>query len=403
MFEPMRARLASSCSRNGIIAVADGPHLARRHVHVVDVGREDVVDLAALAPAQHAVLGHGAVRAEGGVRLRDDVQVLLIGRQVVDLVGHLALDDLAVRGLDEAERVDARERRQRTDQTDVRAFRGLDRAHAPVVRRVDVADLEAGPLARETTGAKRRQPALVSQARQRVRLVHELRQLRRAEELLDRGHHRADVDQGLRRDRLDVLGGHPLTHHALHARQARADLVLDEFAHGAQPAVAEVVDVVGLALDLAARALDCRETGVQADEVLDGRDDVLERQDALLEGQVEGQLLVDLVAADLGEVVALRVEVEVVEQVARVLDRGGFARTQLAVDVEEASSWLPMLSFSSVAMKVSYWPKRSRISSAVMPRAFRSTDTGCLRLRSTRTRRCPSCRSRTRARRRGSG
>ena len=36
-------------------------------------------------------------------------------------------------------------------------------------------------------------------------------------------------------------------------------------------------------------------------------------------------------------------------------------------------------------MKVSYWPKRSRISSAVMPRALSSTVTGCLRLRSTRT------------------
>jgi hypothetical protein len=67
-----------------------------------------------------------------------------------------------------------------------------------------------------------------------------------AEELLDGGHDRPDVDQRLRRDRLDVLGGHPLADDALHAGQAGADLVLDQLADRAQAAVAEVVDVVGL-------------------------------------------------------------------------------------------------------------------------------------------------------------
>ena len=163
----------------------DRHHLPRRDVHVVDVGRRDVVDLAALAADQHLALDEVALGVERRVRLRDDVPVLLVGGQVVDLVGDLALDDLAVRRLDEAERVDPGERRQRADQADVRAFRRLDRAHAAVVRRVDVADLEAGALTGQTTGAERRQAALVGQAGQRVGLVHELRQLRRAEELLD--------------------------------------------------------------------------------------------------------------------------------------------------------------------------------------------------------------------------
>src|SRR5690606_41591469 len=65
-----------------------------------------------------------------------------------------------------------------------------------------------------------------------------------SEELLDRGHDRAHVDQGLRRDRLDVLRGHALADDALHARQTGADLVLDELADRADAAVAEVVDVV---------------------------------------------------------------------------------------------------------------------------------------------------------------
>src|SRR5690606_3456077 len=53
------------------------------------------------------------------------------------------------------------------------------------------------------------------------------------------------------------------------------------------------------------------------------------------DGRVDPQLAVDLVAADLREVVALRVEVEVVEQRAGGLGGDLLARTQLAVDVLE--------------------------------------------------------------------
>src|SRR5690606_23301692 len=137
-----------------------------------------------------------------------------------------------------------------------------DRAHAAVVRRVDVTDLHAGAVARQTTRAEGREATLVRQARERVVLVHELRELRRAEELADGRHDRADVDERLRRDRLDVLRRHALAHDALHPGQARADLVLDELADGADATVAEVVDVVRLDADVdglaVARARDGR-------------------------------------------------------------------------------------------------------------------------------------------------
>jgi hypothetical protein len=66
----------------------------------------------------------------------------------------------------------------------------LDRAEPPVVGVVDVPDLEAGALPGETAGTQRRDPALVRHLAQRVRLVHELGELRRAEEGLDDGGHR---------------------------------------------------------------------------------------------------------------------------------------------------------------------------------------------------------------------
>ncbi len=50
----------------------------------------------------------------GRVGLGNDVVFFLIGGEVIDLVGDLAVDDLAIRRLDEAEFVDAREARLST-------------------------------------------------------------------------------------------------------------------------------------------------------------------------------------------------------------------------------------------------------------------------------------------------
>ena len=82
---------------------------------------------------------------------------------------------------------------------------------------------------------------------QRVRLIHELRQLRGAEELLQRRDHRADVDDRLRRDRVDVLRRHPLADDTLHPVQTDAERLLDQLARRAQAPVAEVLVLVELA------------------------------------------------------------------------------------------------------------------------------------------------------------
>src|SRR5206468_9569965 len=106
---------------------------------------------------------------------------------------------------------------------------------------------------RQAAGAEGAEAAAVREARERVRLVHELRQLRGTEELLERRDDRTDVDDRLRRDRVDVLRRHPLTHDALHAVEADAERLLDQLAHGAEPAVAEVLVLVELVADRIAR------------------------------------------------------------------------------------------------------------------------------------------------------
>ena len=96
-------------------------------------------------------------------------------------------------------------------------------ADAAVVRRMHVAHFEAGALARQAARAERRDATLVRDFRQRVVLVHELRQLRGAEELLDRGRHGLGVDQFLRRQafRLRPATGAPCTARSTRTRPMR--------------------------------------------------------------------------------------------------------------------------------------------------------------------------------------
>src|SRR5439155_823823 len=137
---------------------------------------------------------------------------------------------------------------------------------------------------------------------QRVVLVHELRQLARAEEFLDRGHNRASVDQGRRRDRVRVADRHALLDDPLHPDEAHAELVLQELAHRSNAAVAEVVDVVR-DLPLARRVVELDQLAEERDEVALLEDSQLTLADTLENVLlVAAQALVHLVSADAAEV-----------------------------------------------------------------------------------------------------
>ena len=135
--------------------------LLRRHVHVVDRVRVDERELATTGAHEHAIVEEPTLVVDVGVRLGDDVAVFVVGREVLDLVERDAVLDATVRGLDEAEAVDARVAREVTDQADVRTFRRLDRAHAAVVARVHVSHLEPGALTRQTARPEGREATLV--------------------------------------------------------------------------------------------------------------------------------------------------------------------------------------------------------------------------------------------------
>ncbi len=158
----------------------------------------------------------------------------------------------------------------------------------------------------------------------RVGLVHELRELRRAEELAHRGSRGLRVDQILRHHGVDIDRGHPLLDGALHAQQADAVLIFHQLADRTHATVAEMVDVVDLAPAVA-----------QVDQRLDDRQNVFLAQRAIGVRRIKFEAHVHLDAADRGQVVALAVEEQRLEHVLRRLQRRRLARTHHAIDVEQ--------------------------------------------------------------------
>ena len=303
------------------------------HVHVFNLIDGEQCGFATCLATESFHVRERSVVFETVRCLGDNVAVLVVSGQVFDRVGHDTVLYLPVRRLKEAEGVDAGEGRERADKTNVRAFRGLDRTHTACSARGE----RHGPPCRRGHGQDRRAECRrvpVRQSGERVVLIHELRQLGGSEELLDRGNDGTDVDQRGRRDCRSLLRRHPLADHTVKARQAGADLVLDELANGANTTVAKVVDVVKLDLDVVRpTAVRLGLVGVEGENVVDGSDNVLEGQLAATVLRVEAELLVDLVATNLRKVVALIGEVEVREEVLASARRRRFAGAELAVDV----------------------------------------------------------------------
>ena len=201
--------------------------------------------------------------------------------------------------------------------------------------------LEARALTTETAGAEGAEATLVGESGQRIHLIHELRQLRRAEELLDGCHHRTDVDQRLGGDGLNVLGGHAFTHDTLHTAETDPHLILDQLTDAADAAIGEVILIVeAIALvgicqvqqvgtrgkDLSRREhvqLIGRNLDVDAEQITDLLD-------------LHMQLAIELVTAHLGEVVALGIEEGVFEVGTGRLDGGRLAGAGLLVYLDEA-------------------------------------------------------------------
>ena len=111
-----------------------------------------------------------AVVIQGLIRLRHDIVILFVRSQINHLIGYdrilrIRLVHNTVRRLHKAVFVHPRIGCQKVDQTDVRTFRSLNRAHTSVMGVVNIADLESRTVSGQTAGAQCGQTSLVGQLR----------------------------------------------------------------------------------------------------------------------------------------------------------------------------------------------------------------------------------------------
>ena len=191
---------------------------------------------------------------------------------------------------------------------------------------VHVAHFQFRALPAQPAGAQRRQTALMRQFRQRIGLIHELGELRRAEERLDRRGNRLGADHRLRGDAFGVEAGHALANDAFHAQHAQAELVLQQFAHAADALIHQVVDLVHRGH---------RVLLVQAHQVAQDMDDIFLRQGGDGLGDREAEFFIDHVAPDPRQIIPPRIRKDTREALARQLRRDGIAGTVATVNIDQ--------------------------------------------------------------------
>ena len=183
------------------------------------------------------------------IRLRNMITIFFICRHINNFIRNtrilrIRFVHLPVRSLNKSIFIDSCIRCQRVNQSDVRSFRRLNRTHSSVMGIVYVTDLESGTVTGQTTRSQSRQTTFVSQLRQRVVLIHELRQLGTSKKLFHSSCHRLNINQGLSGNPLNILRCHSFAYHTLHTGQTDTILVLKQFTNGANASVTQMIDII---------------------------------------------------------------------------------------------------------------------------------------------------------------
>ena len=245
----------------------NGNYHLRRYVHVVNFFRSNF-DEFVFETAGYFLVCKTVFFIEGGVSLCNDEVVLCVSSHIFDFVENDTgfFINFSEGSFNKAVFVDSCIACEVGDKTDVRTFRGLDRAHASVMAVVYVSNFETCTVTGKTAGAESGETTLMSKFCKRVGLIHELGKRRRSEELLDSRNDGADIHKTLRSDGFGVLclDGHAFTDYALNSGETDSELVLKKFADTADTSVSEMVDIVGAA-----------KAPIEVEHIVDGREDII--------------------------------------------------------------------------------------------------------------------------------
>ncbi|OPY85756.1 MAG: hypothetical protein A4E72_01844 [Syntrophus sp. PtaU1.Bin208] len=303
----------------------DAHQLVRRYIDHVDI-RGNHRDKISAFPCRDQFALETSVGIHGLVGRRDDLVFLLDGGQILDFRQDPALSHHPIRRLDKAELVDPGVGAQGNDQSDVRTFRRLHGADSAIMGGVDIAHLKPGSFTGQSTRPQGGQPPLMSNLRQGIGLVHELRKLAAAEKLTHNSRDGLYIDEIMRHHRFNVLKAHFFLDRPFHPHQTDAVLILDQLSDGAHPPVAEMINIIHAAF---------RDAVFKIDEIFHGGHDVFVSQNGHIGGNIQTEFIVHLRPANRGKVVAVTLKKEAVEKLLRRIGRRRIAWSQTPVNLDD--------------------------------------------------------------------
>ena len=154
-------------------------------------------------------------------------------------------------------------------------------------------------------------------------MIHKLRQLAGAEKLLDHGRDRLGIDDLLRHQALRFGQIQAFLDGPLDPDQADAELVFHHLAYASNPAIAQVINIVNAVLAVA-----------NIDQHLHHGDNVIGGQHAFAGDLPAPDPAVEFHAADRGQIIAIRAEEQILEQIFGRVTGGRLAGPHHAVDLD---------------------------------------------------------------------
>ena len=157
---------------------------------------------------------------------------------------------------------------------------------------------------------------------QRVGLIHKLAQRVSSEERIYNARNSLCIDKVCRLEHLIVAHIHTLTNGAAHTCQSDRELVAQLLTYSAHTTVRQVVNIIHIGIRVN-----------QLNEIFDNLDDIILGQDSHIHVGIQTKFLVDTIATNLAQVVALVREEEVLEHFTGAGIIGRVSITQLTIDV----------------------------------------------------------------------
>ncbi len=273
----------------------------------------------------------GTIFSQRCIALSNQTTFLFLSGKINNIVivqVYLMLIYLAVGSLYKAQLIDSGIHTKRRNKSDVRAFRRLDRAQTTVVSVVNVTNLKARTLTRQTSGAKGRKTTLVGHLGQRVGLIHELAQRVGAKERVDNTRYGLGIDQIGRCEHLIIANIHAFTNGTAHAGQTDRELVGQLLTNSTYTTIGQMVNVIN------------HRVGVnQLNEIFNDLDNVFLGQHTHIHVDVLTKFLIDAIATHLTQIISLVREEQVLEHLPCTRVIGRLRITQLTIYIVHSLSF----------------------------------------------------------------